>query len=84
MPLGGGGLLIYFLGFGLAPLYLGLDLTTTPQWFETRFPPENWAGMGGAGPSTVEHWQVQGSRRGGFENMVKEWELITGELGEIG
>ncbi|CAK9001562.1 unnamed protein product [Durusdinium trenchii] len=31
------GLLIYFLGFGLAPLYLGLDLTTTPQWFETRF-----------------------------------------------
>lgn len=31
------GLLIFFLGFGLAPMYLGLDLTTMPQWFERRF-----------------------------------------------
>jgi len=31
------GLLIFFLGWGLAPMYLGLDLMTVPEWFERRF-----------------------------------------------
>mmetsp|Transcript_174860 Transcript_174860/g.560664 ORF Transcript_174860/g.560664 Transcript_174860/m.560664 type:complete len:653 (+) Transcript_174860:54-2012(+) len=33
------GLLIFFLGWGLAPMYLALGLTTMPEWFERRFNP---------------------------------------------
>jgi SSS family solute:Na+ symporter len=47
------GLLIFFLGWGLAPMYLGLDLMTVPEWFERRF--NKWCRLFLAGISIIAY-----------------------------
>ncbi|CAK0874295.1 unnamed protein product [Prorocentrum cordatum] len=47
------GLLIFALGWGLAPMYLGLDLMTVPEWFERRF--NKWCRLFLAGISILAY-----------------------------